>query len=136
MNLNIIIAQSHTLTLAHRIARVVYAETGARSLRVVEALTSMISNCAQKNNRDICEIISDATMFESLNGDSVRHADLEIDSNRREFQMCVRIAMRMVHGNLPDMCYGATMFHRADLLPDWAMARGYVADIDGILFYR
>lgn len=135
MNLSVISVQSHTMSLAYRIARVVYAETCANSLRVVEALTSMIENCARKNNRDICDVISDVNIFESLNPDSIRHAEMNIDSNRREFQMCVRIAVRMLHGNLPDMCHGATMFHRTDLMPDWAIARGYIADIDGILFY-
>lgn len=136
MDFNVITAQSQTMALAHQIARVVYAETDARSLRVVEALTSMISNCATKNNHDICDVISDATIFESLNIDSVRHDKLSVDSNRREFQMCVRIAIKMLHGNLPDACYGATMFHRVELMPNWAIARGYIADIDGILFYR
>ena len=135
MNLNLITAQSETMALAYRVAHVVYAETHARSLIVVEALTSMISNRAKKNNMNIGDVISDATMFESLNTDSVRHNDLDIDSNRRDFQMCVRIAVRMLHGHLPNMCRGATMFHRVDLMPNWAIARGYIADIDGILFY-
>ena len=135
MNLSLITAQSETMTLAYRIARIVYAETNARSLIVVEALTSMISNRAKKNNIDIGNVISDATMFESLNTDSVRHNYLDVDSNRRDFQMCVRVAIRMLHGNLPDMCRGATMFHRTELLPSWAIARGYIADIDGVLFY-
>ena len=135
MNLNLITAQSETMALAYRVAHVVYAETHSRSLIVVEALTSMISNRAKKNNMNIGDVISDATMFESLNTDSVRHNDLDIDSNRRDFQMCVRIAVRMLHGHLPNMCRGATMFHRVDLMPNWAIARGYIADIDGILFY-
>ena len=134
MNLRLI-DQSTTMLMAHRIAHIVYAETHARSLIVVEALTSMISNRAKKNNMKICDVISDSILFESLNNDSVRHPDLYIDSNRRDFQMCVRVAIRMLHGHLPDMCRGATMFHRVELLPDWAVARGYIADIDGILFY-
>ncbi len=128
-------AQSDTMMLAHRIAHIVYAETHAYSLRVVEALNSMISNRAKKNNMKIDDVISDSILFESLNNDSVRHHDLYVDSNRPDFQMCVRVAIRMLHGNLPDMCRGATMFHRSDLLPHWAIARGYIADIDGILFY-
>ena len=136
MIFNVIKAQSETMALAYRIAHVVYAETHACSLRIVEALTSMISNCARKNNRDVRDIISDETIFESLNKNSARHPDLKTNSNSREIQMCVRIALRMLHGNLPDMCRGATMFHRTELLPDWAVARGYIADIDGILFYE
>jgi len=27
------------------------------------------------------------------------------------------------------------MFHHANTMPDWAVARGYVADIDNLLFY-
>jgi len=135
MNLNLITAHSETMSLAYDIARVVYAETNARSLRVVEALTSMISNRAKKNNISIRDVISDSVMFESLNDGSVRHPDLNVDSNRHDFQMCLRVAIRMLHGNLPDMCRGATMFHRTELLPSWAIARGYIADIDGILFY-
>ena len=130
MNSTIITANDNTTSLADSVARVVFAETGARSLRVVEALTSMISNCAKKNGVGICDVISNTTMFESQN-----NKNLDIDSNVRGFQMCVRTAIRMLHGNLPDMCYGATMFHRADVLPQWAVARGYIADIDGILFY-
>lgn len=131
-NMNSVIknANGDTMGLADVVARVVYAETGARSLRVVEALTSMISNCAKKYGIDICDVISNTTMFESQ-----QNKNVNIDSNARGFQMCVRTAIRMLHGNLPDMCYGATMFHRDDVLPQWAIARGYIADIDGILFY-
>ena len=135
MQLEIIQTSSETMSLAYNIARVVYAETFGCSLRVVEALTTMISNYARKNNCAIRDVISDATIFESLNQNSERHAALDVDVNKREFQMCVRIAVRMLHAQISDMCFGATRFHRVDLLPDWAIARGYIADIDGILFY-
>ena len=135
MQLEIISMSCQTIGLAYDVARVVYAETDGRSLRVVEALTSMISNFAKKNNQTIHSVISNANIFESLNSDSVRHALLNVDSNKRELQMCFRVALRMLHGNLPDMCRGATLFHRTELLPKWAMNRGYIADIDGILFY-
>ena len=133
--MKLITAQSERMLLAYDIARVVYAETNAKSLRVVEALTSMISNRAKKNNIHIRNVISDSAMFESLNDDSVRHEYLNVDSKRHDFQMCVRVAIRMLHENLPDMCRGATMFHRTENLPSWAIARGYISDIDGILFY-
>lgn len=135
MQLEITSVSCETMALAHSIARVVYAETGGRSLRVVEALTSMISNSAQKNNQPIREVISNKMLFESLNSDSIRNSELNVNANKREFQMCVRVAVRMLHGKLPDMCCGATLFHRTELLPNWAVARGYIADIDGILFY-
>lgn len=121
--------------LAKRIAHIVYAETLAISLRVVEALTSMIRNRAKKTNQDISEIVSDAQLFESLNKNSERHKYLCTDETSNKFQMCLRVATRMLHENLEDMCWHATNFHRQEFLPNWAVARGYIADIDGILFY-
>ena len=135
MQLEIISMSCANMALAESVARVVFAETDGRSLRVVEALTSMISNRAKKNNQSIRDVISDATIFESINDDSNRHDLLNVDSAHREFQMCVRVAMRMLHGNLSDSCFGATIFHRDESMPGWAIARGYIADIDGILFY-
>ena len=135
MEFKLIEMQNESMALAYAIARVVYAETLAKSLHVVEALTSMISNAAHHNNRNVKDIISDKTLFESLNSESNRHEFLSVDASRRDFQMCVRVAQTMLHGHLPDMCNHATKFHRDEMLPKWAIARGYVADIDGILFY-
>ncbi|MCR4918078.1 MAG: cell wall hydrolase [Alphaproteobacteria bacterium] len=124
-----------TMALACNVARVVYAETSAKSLRVVEALTSMISNQSKRNNTSIEQIIFDENQFESLNKSSARHDLLNVSYLTREYQMCLRVAVRMLHGNLTDMCYGAVKFHRQEFLPQWAVARGYIADIDGLLFY-
>ena len=135
MQIEIAEVQSETLCLAYRIARIVYAETLATSLRVVEALTSMIANARNNNRHTIAKMICDRHIFESLQNESVRHKYLSVDTSRHDFQMCLRIAIRMLHGKLSDACNGATMFHRAELLPDWAIARGYIAAIDGILFY-
>ena len=120
---------------AYKIARVVYAETGARSLRVVEALTSMIYNSARHTGRAPTQVVRDAGMFECLVPKSARHQLLHVDAMRNDFQMCVRVARRMLRGNLNDACRGAVRFHHADDLPQWAVARGYIADIDGLLFY-
>ena len=49
--------------LAYDIARIVYAHTGATSLRVIEAMTSMISNASKKTGREISDIISDSEIF-------------------------------------------------------------------------
>ena len=95
----------------------------------------MIANISKRDNRNVKEIISDKTIFESLNSESNRYEYLSIDASRRDFQMCVRVAQSMIHGKLPDMCNHATSFHRDENLPNWAIARGYIADIDGILFY-
>lgn len=119
----------------YKIARIVYAETGAASLRVCEALCAMIYNASQKNKCPPYDIACDTSMFESLNPKSVRHKDLSVSANDRGFQMCLRLVGYMLRGKLADRCYGATSFHREDMMPEWATARGYIAEIDGLLFY-
>ena len=135
MQMEIIEAHDEIITLAYAVARIVYAETLAKSLRVVEALTSMIFNAAACDAKNIRRVISNSQMFESLRTESTRHEFLSVDASRRDFQMCLRTAKTMLHGNLPDACCHATMFHRSEFLPSWAVARGYICDIDGILFY-
>ena len=135
MQMEIIEAHDETIALAYAVARIVYAETLAKSLRVVEALTSMIYNAAAHDIKNIRHIIFYSQIFESLRAESTRHEFLSVDALRRDFQMCLRTSKTMLHGNLLDMCNHATMFHRAEFLPSWAVARGYICDIDGILFY-
>ena len=53
----------------------------------------------------------------------------------RKFQMCLRVAQRMLSGGLCDACFNATRFHYSNEMPSWSIARGYIADIDGMLFY-
>ena len=120
----------------YKIARVVYAETYTPTLASVEALTSMINNIACQSNRNAIDVAMDENIFDVLKENSPRHKYLSVDANNRAFQMCVRVVNRMMHGNLPDSCFGAVRFHRADEMPDWAVARGYIADIDGLLFYN
>lgn len=119
----------------YKVARVVYAQTHASSLRLVEAMTSMISNAALTSHRTVAEIVSDENIFDALNVSSSRHAYLSVDVNNAGFKMCLRTALRMVNGILPDACNGATRFHNADVLPDWAISIGYIAEIDDVLFY-
>ncbi|MBE6461598.1 MAG: cell wall hydrolase [Alphaproteobacteria bacterium] len=121
--------------LAYKIARVVYAQTGANTLLGVEALTSMIKNLSDASGTDIYSIVTDKNIFDALCTDSARYSRLSVPANNRGFQMCVRVARRMLSGGLVDMCFGATRFHNTDVLPSWAVARGYIADIDGMLFY-
>ncbi len=122
-------------TLAYRVARIVFAQTGARTLLGVEALTCMIKNISEKYGTPIEDIIQDKHIFDALDDASPRHCRMTEPANSRGFQMCVRTASRMLMGGLPDICFGATKFHYSDTIPDWAMSRGYIADIDGMLFY-
>lgn len=135
MKLELIKNPDESKIVLYKTARVIYAQTGAKSLRVVEALASMISNLAVASNRSVAEIVSDKNIFGFLNNNfgCADNSDVCVESN--EFQMCLRTAGRLLNATLPDCCYGATRFHSADTLPSWATSLGYIADIDGILFY-
>lgn len=135
MQLTLIKNPDESKITLYKTARVIYAETGASSLAAVEALASMISNISNSSARDIADIVSDDNIFQCLRKNSSNHKLLSIDSNNSKFQMCLRVVRRMLNGNLPDSCLGAVRFHRANMLPDWAVARGYITDIDGLLFY-
>lgn len=135
MNLRLIKNPDESRKLSYQIARVVYAETAASSLAAVEALVSMIDNISRVTGKNVAQIISDTDMFESLNTTSVRHDMLSVPPTSRGFQMCLRVVGRMLKGGLPDMCRGATTFHRTSIMPEWARARGYILDVDELLFY-
>lgn len=135
MQLTLINNPDETQIVPYKIARLIYAETGASSLRVVEAMASMIQNAANAFGCTIDRIIDNADMFESLRSTSPRNKLLNVHPGNRGFQMCLRVARRMMRGNLPDACRGAVRFHRSNVLPQWAVSRGYIADIDGLLFY-
>ena len=49
--------------------------------------------------------------------------------------MCLRVVQTMMRGNLQDTVFGATKFHHANVIPQWAMARGYISECEDILFY-
>ena len=120
----------------YKAARVIYAETYPTTLPSVEALTSMVCNIMKQTNQSLLDVISNCDIFGSLNKTSNRHQYINADiQNNRALQMCVRVVERMMHGGLGDVCFGATRFHHADEMPDWATSRGYIADVDGLLFY-
>ena len=121
--------------LAYKIARLVCAESGANNLLGVEALTSMIHNLSVASGVDIEHIIQDKNIFPVLDENSEHHIRMTEPATSRRFKMCLRVAQRMLSGGLRDACYGATRFHHSDTMPQWAIARGYIADIDGMLFY-
>ena len=136
MQMTLIKNTDTSASLAYKIARVVYAQTGATSLHLVEAMTSMIHNISNVSGMGYLEIVQNSKIFDVLSDASPNHNRLQSPASGRGFQMCVRTAQRMLAGNLPDVCFGATRFHNDDVIPEWATARGYIADIDGVLFYR
>ncbi|MDE5615422.1 MAG: hypothetical protein K2I81_01145 [Alphaproteobacteria bacterium] len=119
----------------YEIARAIYAETGAVSLRLTEAMASMISNAAKKCGKSEIDIVRNQKIFRARYVSSSRHSGWYVNSDYEKFQMCLRVTQKMLNGTLGDLCCGATRFHHDDELPDWATSLGYVADIDGILFY-
>lgn len=52
------------------------------------------------------------------------------------YRACLRIARRAVAGTLGGDVGGATHYHRANALPDWARALTPIAEIAGFVFYR
>ncbi len=135
MHLQLIHNPDERQIIIYKLARIIYAETYAKTLRVVEALASMIQNYVNANACTYENIINDLNLFECLDENSEHHSALSVDASSRGFEMCVRVVRRMINGGLPDMCFGATRFHRTELFPTWSIARGYIADIDGLLFY-
>jgi hypothetical protein len=115
----------------HRLARCIYAETTASSLPAVEALCVMVRN----TKRPIQDIASDSSVFESLDRNSAHHEYLSVSYDDPGFQMCLRSVRRMTVGQFPDNIMGATRFHRADMLPDWATSIGSIAEVGNLLFY-
>lgn len=137
MNLEIIKNPNESQIVTYKVARVIYAETyPSTTLSSAEAMASMIRNIMIRDEQSVIDVISNKDLFDSLNEKSPRHEYINVDArNNRALQMCVRVVERMLHGNLADTCFGATRFHRADEMPDWATSLGYIADVDGLLFY-
>ena len=124
-----------TQITAYKLARIVFAETDAVSLQVVEALASMIYNVHIKYNKSFEDIANDKNIFDVLDEKSLRHQFMNVDANNKKFQMCVRTIKTMMRGNLKDTVFGATKFHHSDVIPQWAVARGYISECQDILFY-
>ena len=115
------------MAIIYKIARVIYAQTNGASLPAAEAMASMIRNLCLATKCDLCDIAADKNIFVAPPSD--------IDARDKKFQMCVRVVQKMITGTLPDSVFGATRFHHESAIPDWATDLGYVAEVDGLLFY-
>lgn len=135
MQLTLIKNPDESKIVLYKIARIIYAETGMSSLGTVEALASMIANICTKEKRDFENIAKDKNIFDSLNKNSVRHKDLQINADDKNFKICLRATQKMLNGLLPDSANGAVRFHHTDCMPDWAVSKGYITEIDNLLFY-
>lgn len=135
MQLTLIKNTDESKIILYKLSRIIYAETNGSSLVAAEALASMINNLSVKSQRNFSDIVKDKNIFNSLNKNSVRHQNLLVDSDNKQFQMCLRVVIRMVHGDLPDLCSGAVKFHHIDNIPKRATDQGYITEIDNLLFY-
>ena len=135
MHLTLITNPDESKIILYKVARIIYAETNASSLLAIESLAAMIANLCVTSQRQLCDLIKDKNIFESLNINSNRHGHLYINSENPKFKICLRVAQKMINGALPDCCNGAVRFHRVENLPDWAVSRGYIAEVDELLFY-
>jgi hypothetical protein len=135
MQLNLITNNDDTQIVSYKLARIIFAETNALSLQIVEAMASMINNIHIKYDKSFESIAKDDDLFECLNSKSSRNKNLNVAANDRKFQMCLRVVQTMMRGNLQDTVFGATKFHHANIIPQWAMSRGYISECEDILFY-
>lgn len=135
MHLNLITNDDDTQITSYKLARIVFAETNAVSLRAVESMASMIYNIHIKYDKSFEDIAHDKNLFDVLNENSSRHKLLNVNADDKKLQMCLRVVKTMMRGNLPDAVFGAIKFHHADIIPDWAMARGYITECEDILYY-
>ena len=135
MQLVLIKNPDDTQITVYKLARIVFAETGAVSLQIVEAMASLIYNIHTKYDKSFEDIANDKNIFNVLDEKSLRHQYLNVGAENRKFQMCLRTVKTMMHGNLKDSVFGATKFHHMDVIPQWAIARGYIMECEDILFY-
>jgi len=65
-----------------------------------------------------------------------RHAALRaIPPGDAAFAICQRMAQRAASGLLPDATSGATLWHDAAHLPNWALGQASITEIGGLRFY-
>ena len=135
MHLTLITNNDDSQKVSYKLARIIFAETDALSLQIVEAMASMINNIHIKYDKSFESISKDSDLFECLNEKSSHNKNLDVPANDRKFQMCLRVVQTMMRGNLQDTVFGATKFHHANIIPQWAMSRGYISECEDILFY-
>ena len=95
----------------------------------------MIANAARAADCRAVDIVRNAQIFTSRDKASPNNHLWGVFADNAGFQMCLRVAQKMLNGGLGDLCCGATRFHNDTCIPEWAMSRGYISEVDGLLFY-
>ena len=125
-------------------AKTIYGEARGEGISGMEAVANVIINrhkMALLNNRTwwgktIIEICLKPQQFSCWNPTDPNFKLLQQDlSDDKIYAICKRIALRALHGNLPDNTHGATHYHAIHINPYWA--RGIIpsAQIGNHLFY-
>ncbi len=138
------------------LARILYAEAGARPVRAIEALACLALNRAravlgtpeartrfaadaapETLARALIAVLRAPFQFPVRHPKHERHAlfatPIEGDA---ALAVCRRIAGRAMLGALPDATHGALLWHDALRQPGWALGRVPTLEAGGLAFYR
>lgn len=138
------------------LARILYAEAGARPVRAIEALACLALNRAravlacplartrfagdavpETLARAMIAVLRAPFQFPVRHAQHARHAlfttPVEGDP---ALAICRRIAGRALLGALPDATKGALLWHDALRQPAWALGRVPTLEAGGIAFYK
>ncbi len=138
------------------LARILYAEAGARPVRAIEALACLALNRAravlataeartrfagdaapETLARAMIAVLRAPFQFPVRHPAHERHAlfttPIEGDA---ALAVCRRVAGRAMLGALPDLTAGAMLWHDALRQPGWALGRVPSLEAGGLAFYR
>lgn len=122
-----------------------WAESGTRSVRAIEALAATIMNrvrlaesgAALHWGQGLAGVCQAPFQFSCWNRNHLRHMlMMAIPPADPALLICRRIAARAASGALTDPTGGATHAHGEEELPPWALGQAPLAEIGGMLFYR
>jgi|GEM_PF-887060 len=138
-----------TRQAAETLALALWAAAGARPVRAIEALASLVVNRAKLAAADAAARLrfapgAEAAAWLELLGPVCRApflfgrqlAGRAVPEGDPALAICRRIAARAVAGSLPDPTEGATHWHDAGELLGWALGQMPVAETGGLIFYR
>ncbi len=127
------------------LARTIWGEARGESILGKEAVANVILNRvkkAQKKNgfwwgNTIEQVCLKPYQFSCWNKNDPNYQKLKtVNTSNKEFNICLRVARRAVHGVLKDNTNGATHYHTKSIQPYWAVSSPIIADIGHHVFYR
>ncbi|MFC0407868.1 cell wall hydrolase [Roseomonas elaeocarpi] len=128
------------------LAATLYAEAGARPVRAIEALATLVMNRVQARlphwGAGFSGVCRAPFQFPCWNPNHPSHAVLQdalpggAVNQDPSMEICRRVATRAVAGVLSAPIGQATHVHADDAQPSWSLGRMPTAEIGGLLFYR